>query len=160
MTLRPWSRSYLAARLDALNALRPASIDRIVVATGGWNEPCHTLFKAATASPGRILKLVESAASDLITGADILTRLGIRNELLPIFRNLAPWAADDALSVEYFNAICRQEQESADPAIVGNYASHVGILSFAPDDATKNLDARVDMNPLAIAALKMKAPTE
>jgi hypothetical protein len=160
MTLRPWTRSYLAVRLDALNALRPNMIDRIAKATGGWNEPCHALFKAATMTPAKIVKLIEDSASEVIADAGLFVRLGVRSDLIPVLRNLAPWADDDALSTEYFEAICRNEQDLADPAVIGNYANYVGLLSLSRDEAGKLLDLRVEMNPLAIAALKARAPAE
>ncbi|GLS16993.1 hypothetical protein GCM10007874_00080 [Labrys miyagiensis] len=78
-TLKPWARSYIVTRLDALNALKPATVDRILDATGGWNELCQSLFAAATTG-AQIEKSVAELRATL--GKDsILPRFGVPKEL-------------------------------------------------------------------------------
>ncbi|XUY30029.1 AAA family ATPase (plasmid) [Agrobacterium sp. rho-8.1] len=140
-TLKPWSRSYIAARLDAINGLKPKTIDRIVEVTGGWNDPCQAVF-ASAASGAAVDKMLQELSTQ--QSGDISERFGMPPEFFAIFSTLADYCegetADSILSLF-------EDRELASTAI--RFGLLMGILTTTAADPNSGASERFSMNGVA-----------
>ncbi|MGB8292768.1 MAG: ATP-binding protein [Rhizobium ruizarguesonis] len=147
-TLKPWSRSYIAARLDAINGLKPQTIDRVLEVTGGWNDPCQLVFASAASGAAVDKMLMELSAQQ---NGDILDRFGMPPEFSPIFSTLADYCegetAESILSLF-------EDRELASAAI--RFGLLTGILTTAAADPNSGASERFSMNGLAKSLIVRK----
>lgn len=142
--LRPWARSYVASRLDAINALKSPLVDSVLRLTGGWNDPCQSLFAASGSS-----SQIEHAGADIfdgLRGAAGAERFGIPTEMLTAFNTLANWCPDDSSTLDIADVL--RDIEDAEVKAILRFGALVGILSIKPDPADPKREL-VDMNVLA-----------
>jgi hypothetical protein len=142
--LRPWARSYVASRLDAINALKSPLVDSVLRLTGGWNDPCQNLF-AASGSSSQI-EHVGAGIFDGLRGTAGAERFGIPTEMLAAFNTLANWCPDDSSTLDIADVL--RDIEEAEVKAILRFGALVGILSIKPDPADPKREL-VDMNVLA-----------
>ncbi|CAN7228821.1 AAA family ATPase [Mesorhizobium caraganae] len=140
--LRPWARSYLATRLDGLNALKTATVDKILKTTGGWNEPCQTIF--AHAMTGAQLEKAISEAASALEKAGVTSLFGTAPELVPAYRTMATYCEDGTPADEIADLIA----DASCSSVAIPFGAFAGILTLSanPLNAGSKL---VSMNPLA-----------
>ena len=152
--LRPWTRSFLGSSIDALQ-LKHDLVDRILKATGGWNEIVSPLMEKIGEKPDYDIAstLIGEAVEKTLALPNITTDLGVPDELLLFFRELAIYAKDSPLTAKDFQDICTWDNRTIDPKTVGAYGDLMGLLSFPMDENPEHQHQNVDLNPLALAVL-------
>ncbi|PSH54625.1 hypothetical protein CU100_25945 [Phyllobacterium endophyticum] len=125
--LRPWARSYLATRLDMLNSLKSATIDKILDATGGWNDPCQTIFSPATTGAQIEKVLLEVATS--LDSESVFTRFGVPAEFAATFRTIAEYCEDGTPIADAIEVM----EGDIDPNVAIRFGTLVGVLSTVSD---------------------------
>jgi hypothetical protein len=142
--LRPWARSYVASRLDAINALKSPLVDTVVRLTGGWNDPCQRLFAASeTASQ---IEPIGAEIFGTLRGLAGGERFGIPTDMLASFKTLAAWCPDDSSTLDVTDVL--RDFKDVDVNVLLRFGSLVGILSLKLDPADPKCEM-VDMNVLA-----------
>ena len=81
------------------------------------------------------------------------TELGVPTDLLDFFRELATYADGSKITATDFQTLCTWEGRTFDPKTIGAYGDLMGLLSFPPDEGSEHQHRKVDVNPLALAAL-------
>ncbi|MBX9679820.1 MAG: RNaseH domain-containing protein [Gemmataceae bacterium] len=150
--LRPWTRSYLGSRIESLH-LPGDLVDLIHGATGGWSETAGPLLNKIAAKPNDADALIAGEASALIRSGETLDRLGIPPDLVDFFRELAAYADGSKITPSDFQYLCTSDGRKIAPRTVGLYSDLMGIISFPPDRSAGQAGRKVDLNPLALAAL-------
>lgn len=152
--LRPWAPSFLGSSIDALQ-LKHDLVERILKATGGWNDIVSPLMEKIGDKPDYEIAatLIGEAAEKALALPGITTSLGIPDELLAFFRELAIYAKVSPLTTADFQDICTWDGRTIDPKTIGAYGDLMGLLSFPPDEGPEHQHNNVDVNPLALAAL-------
>lgn len=150
--LRPWSRSFLGTRVDAIQ-LPGDLVDRIYEKTGGWNEIVDPLMTRISDKPGEVSTLVSAASQDAILSPALLTDLGISEDLLGFFKELALYADGSTITTTDFQYLCTSDGRGISSGIVGTYSDLLGILSFPPNQGGEQVHRKVDLNPLVLAVL-------
>jgi AAA domain len=152
-SLRPWARSYVASRLDAINALKSPVIDSILESTGGWNDLCQTIF--STGASGNQL---ENAAKDLVQSlkrGGASERFGVPPYLSKAFNALSVWCPDGSSTADIAEVL-RDISSDLDINVLLRFGSLVGILSLKVDPADSKREL-MDMNVLARDILSSSA---
>jgi hypothetical protein len=152
-SLRPWARSYVASRLDAINALKSPVIDSILQSTGGWNDLCQTIF--STGASGNQL---ENAAKDLVQSLKrgvASERFGVPPYLSKAFNALSVWCPDGSSTADIAEVL-RDISSDLDINVLLRFGSLVGILSLKIDPADSKREL-MDMNVLARDVLSSSA---
>jgi hypothetical protein len=152
-SLRPWARSYVASRLDAINALKSPVIDSILESTGGWNDLCQTIF--STGASGNQL---ENAAKDLVQSLKrgvASERFGVPPYLSKAFNALSVWCPDGSSTADIAEVL-RDISSDLDINVLLRFGSLVGILSLKIDPADSKREL-MDMNVLARDVLSSSA---
>jgi hypothetical protein len=153
--LRPWTRSFLAARLEGLQLNLELMTD-LRSATGGWNELIDELVNQigeCTLSDAKT-KIAE-ARDQALASRSIVTDLGVLEELNGFMRTLAAYANGSTITVKDFQDLCADEK--VDPNVVGTYGDLIGLFSFTPTTSTEHLHRNVELNQIALAALTQAA---
>ena len=150
--LRPLARSYLAARIEALQ-LPGELVDRIHNATGGWSETAGPLLTSITEKPHQASTLIDGAAQDLPQSPGLFDTLGIPPDLVGFLRELAAYADGSTITFADFQYLCTSDNRSISPRSVGIYSDLLGIMSFPPDPSGIPGNRKVDLNPLVQAVL-------
>ena len=123
--LRPWTRSFLGSQVDALQ-LNHDLVDRILQATGGWNEVVGPLIEKISEKPDNAIALIAEAADKALADAQLTTDLGVPADLLAFFRELATYAEGSKITVTDFQTLCTWEGRTFDPKTVGVYGHLMG----------------------------------
>jgi hypothetical protein len=150
--LRPWSRSFLGTRVDAIQ-LPGDLVDRIYEKTGGWNEIVDPLMTRISDKPNEVAALVSAASQDAVSSPALLPDLGISQDLLGFFKELALYADGSTITTTDFQYLCTSDGRGISSGIVGTYSDLLGILSFPPNQGGEQVHRKVDLNPLVLAAL-------
>jgi hypothetical protein len=153
--LRPWARSYLGSRLESLQ-LPIDLIDQIRNATGGWSEIVSPLMDRIGERPSEASALVAQEGKRL-RESDMLDRLGIPDDLIGFYRELAAYSDGSTITASDFQYLCASDGRKISPRVVGAYSDLLGILSFPPDPTSVRGQRRVDLNPLVHAILLRQA---
>jgi hypothetical protein len=149
--LRPWTRSFLAARMEE-KQVDPELLDEIRRATGGWCEFLDPLLdQIADVSAIDAGPKISATHEKALRSGTILDDLGVTPDFGGFMRTLANYADGSMVTTKDFQDLC--EDEKLDPKVVGAYGDLVGIFSFPPDEGGDRLNRPVDLNPLALAAL-------
>jgi hypothetical protein len=149
--LRPWARSYLGSRVESLQ-LAGDLVDRILQATGGWSEIAGPLLSRITENTGRASDLIQQENATILASSDLLDRLGVPQQLIGFFRDLAAYADGSTITTTDFQSLCTFDGRNISPRVVGIYSDLLGIISFPPDQSGEGI-RKVDLNPLVHAAL-------
>jgi hypothetical protein len=149
--LRPWARSYLGSRVESLQ-LAGDLVDRILHATGGWSEIAGPLLSRITENTGHASDLIKQENATVLAASDLLDRLGIPQQLIGFFRDLAAYADGSTITTTDFQSLCTFDGRNISPRGVGIYSDLLGIISFPPDQSGQWI-RKVDLNPLVHAAL-------
>jgi hypothetical protein len=149
--LRPWARSYLGSRIESLQ-LAGDLVDRIIQATGGWSEIAGPLLARITENTGHASDLIKQENAMVLASSDVLDRLGIPQQLVGFFRDLAAYADGSTITTTDFQSLCTFDGRNISPRVVGIYSDLLGIISFPPDQFGQGI-RKVDLNPLVHAAL-------
>ena len=147
-TLKPWSRSYIAAKLDVINSLKPQTIDRILEVTGGWNDLCQTLFVSASSSAMVSKALQEMSAS--LTVADLVTYFGVPPEYVSILQTIAEFDGETPETV----LSLLDEQPTA--AVIMRFGLFMGMLKITTADPNRGSTQIISMNSIAKVMLTSK----
>jgi hypothetical protein len=150
--LRSWTRSYLGSRIESLQ-LPGELVDRILHSTGGWSETAGPLMARITQKPTEAFSLVAAEADHLLASPDVLEKLGIPMDLVGFFRELAEYADGSMITTTDFQFLCTSDGRSISPRVVSVYSDLLGIVSFPLDQTSGQGHRKVDLNPLAHAAL-------
>jgi hypothetical protein len=150
--LRPVTRSYLGSRLDSLQ-LSGDLVDRIIGATGGWSDTVGPLLTRISERPSQATALTDAAAQTLRVDPGIYSRLGIPNDLVGFFRELAQYADGSIITFRDFQHLCTSDGRKIVPSVLAIYSDLLGIISFSPDQFENRSLRKVDLNPLVHAAL-------
>jgi hypothetical protein len=150
--LRPWSRSFLGTRVDAIQ-LPGDLVDRIYEKTGGWNEIVDPLMTRISDKPSEVAALVSAASQDAVSSPALLPDLGISQDLLGFFKELALYADGSTITTTDFQYLCTSDGRGISSGIVGTYSDLLGILSFPPNQGGEQVHRKVDLNPMVLAAL-------
>ncbi len=150
--LRPWTRSFLGSQIDALQ-LNHDLVDRILQATGGWNEVIGPLMEEISEKPENAAALIAEAGDKALGVPNLTTELGVPTDLLDFFRELATYADGSKITATDFQTLCTWEGRTFDPKTIGAYGDLMGLLSFPPDEGSEHQHRKVYINPLALAAL-------
>ena len=143
--LRPWARSYLASRLNSIDALRSPLVDKILQLTGGWNDPCQTVFSSVNSG-----SQVESTATDVISSLkknDAFGRFGVPVDLLEAFKALSVWCPDGSSTSDVADVL-RDVSTGLDAKALLRFGSLVGILALKIDPSDPKREF-IEMNVLA-----------
>lgn len=149
--LRPWARSYLGSRIESLQLVGEL-VDRILQATGGWSEIAGPLLSRITENTGHASDLIKQENATVLATSDLLDRLGIPQQLIGFFRDLAAYADGSTITTTDFQSLCTFDGRNISPRVVGIYSDLLGIISFPPDQSGQGI-RKVDLNPLVHAAL-------
>jgi hypothetical protein len=106
-----------------------------------------------TQKPAEATLLVGAEADRLTTSPDVLEKLGIPRDLVGFFRELAAYADGSTITTADFQFLCTSDGRNISPRVVGVYSDLLGIISFPPDQTSGQGHRKVDLNPLAHAAL-------
>ena len=151
--LRPWTRSFLGGQIDALQ-LGHELVDRIIDATGGWNEVTDPLMAQIAERPREAQALVAAAAEKALASKSLLADLGLPEEQADFFRELAAYAKGSTITSADFVSLCTWEGRKFDPKQVGAYGDLIGLFSYPFERADEPAaQHEFKMNPLALAAL-------
>lgn len=149
--LRPWARSYLGSRVESLQ-LAGDLVDRILEATGGWSEIAGPLLSRIAENTGRASDLIRQENATILASSDLLDRLGVPQQLIGFFRDLAAYADGSTITTTDFQSLCTFDGRNISPRVVGIYSDLLGIISFPPDQSGEGI-RKVDLNSLVHAAL-------
>ncbi|CVI62713.1 ATP-binding protein (plasmid) [Agrobacterium leguminum] len=147
-TLKPWSRSYIAAKLDTINSLKPQTIDRILEVTGGWNDLCQMLFASASSSTMVSKSLQDLSAS--LTLEDVVTRFGVPAEYIKTFQTVAELDGETPEMV-----LSLLDDQSAASSVV-RFGLLMGILTITAADPNSGSAQIISMNSIAKVMLTSK----
>jgi hypothetical protein len=149
--LRPWTSSFLAARLEELQVNLDLMAD-LRSATGGWNELIDQLVvQLGETASSEANRKIAAARSEVLASTSLLADLGVAEDLTSFMRTLAAYADGSTITAKDFQDLCADEK--VDPKVVGDYSDLIGLLSFAPDEGAEHLHRRVELNQIALAAL-------
>ncbi|TWI76469.1 uncharacterized protein DUF3893 [Bradyrhizobium huanghuaihaiense] len=149
--LRPWARSYLGSRIESLQ-LAGELVDRIMQATGGWSEIAGPLLSRIVDDTRHAPDLIKQEREAILTSSDLLDRLGIPQQLIGFYRDLAAYADGSTITTTDFQSLCTFDGRNVSPRVVGIYSDLLGIISFPPDQSGQGI-RKVDLNALVHAAL-------
>jgi hypothetical protein len=150
--LRPVTRSYLGSRLDSLQ-LSGDLVDRIINATGGWSDTVGPLLARISERPAQATALTDAAAQTLRADSGIHSRLGIPDDLVGFFRELAQYADGSIITFRDFQHLCTSDGRTIVPSVLAIYCDLLGIISFSPDQSENRSLRKVDLNQLVHGAL-------
>jgi hypothetical protein len=149
--LRPCARSYLGSRIESLQ-LAGDLVDSIMQATGGWSEIAGTLLSRIAEDTRHAHDLIKQEKEAVLASSDVLDRLGIPQQLIGFYRDLAAYADGSTITTTDFQSLCTFDDRKVSPRVVGIYSDLLGIISFPPDQSGQGI-RKVDLNPLVHAAL-------
>jgi hypothetical protein len=141
-TLRPWARSFLATRLDAMHMI--GSIEEVIGGTEGWSEPTQTVV--ASLQKGVKVKIaVEQALAAAVRERSEL--IGLGGSVPSAFVTLANWCGESGIKLpDAKDALALEAKpEGVDPDAVLRFASNIGLValsnpSASPDQQTIVMD--------------------
>jgi hypothetical protein len=96
--------------------------------------------------------LIKQEREAVLTSSDLLDRLGIPQQLIGFYRDLAAYADGSTITTTDFQSLCTFDGRNVSPRVVGIYSDLLGIISFPPDQSGQGI-RKVDLNPLVHAAL-------
>jgi hypothetical protein len=97
--------------------------------------------------------LTDTAAQTLRADSGIHSRLGIPDDLVGFFRELAQYADGSIITFRDFQHLCTSDGRTIVPSVLAIYCDLLGIISFSPDQSENRSLRKVDLNPLVHAAL-------
>lgn len=148
-TLKPWARSYIAARLDSINSLKPQTIDRILEVTGGWNDLCHMLFASAS-SNATISKWLQDLPASFGSEA-FATRFGVPSEYIAIFQSITDFDGEPPEAV-----VSLLEDEPLTSSAI-RFGVLMGILTITAAHPNSDSAQILTMNSIAKTMLTTKS---
>lgn len=149
--LRPWTRSFLATRMEECQ-VDPDLLDEVRHATGGWSEIVDPLINLiADISVAEARAKIALARQAAVASKSTPYELGVPPDLSDFMRMLAQYADGSTVTTKDFQDLCHEEK--LDPKVVGTHSDLVGLLLFPPDEGGDHLHRSVDFNPLALATL-------
>ncbi|MGX1109833.1 hypothetical protein AB7M47_008216 [Bradyrhizobium elkanii] len=131
-TLRPWARSFLATRLDALHLI--GSIEDVLRGTEGWSEPTQAVLANLQRGMRVNVAMDHALAAAVKDGAEAI---GIGERLAPAFVTLAQWCGETGIKASYGKdaLVVEGKPDGIDPDYIVRFAATIGVASLSNPSA-------------------------